>query len=225
MPKKASYSQLAKQTQEIDSSSIYVAVPGPVGPSGPQGQPGPRGPKGDQGEPGPKGDRGAPGKDGISPIGKYGQQIGWAKYFGFKDKSFILGADRGTDGWVSTYVSDNNSEESNLPNNSVGLYNINSKRINFKGLEIGSQVMITYDFEIETFSPNTEVWIRSLFPDIDKDVTSFVASLKYQYEYSFSVTHYMTIDDNRHRSSGVLPQIRTDMPASAKIKSITVSIF
>jgi hypothetical protein len=224
-PKKASYSQLAKQTQDMDQLSTYVAVPGPPGPPGPQGQVGPRGPKGDQGDPGPKGERGTPGKDGVSYIGKYGQQIGWAKYYGLLDKTFILGADRGSDGWVTVYPSAVNAQESNLPNGTVGFYNENTKRINLKGLSVGTQVLITYDFEISTFSSNTEVWIRSFFPDIEEDVTSFVASLKYQYDYNFSITQYLTVETQRHKNTGIIPQIRTDMPASAKIKSIAISVF
>ncbi len=223
--KKASYSQLAKQTQELDQLSTYVAVPGPPGPAGPQGQIGPRGPKGDPGEPGPKGERGTPGKDGVSHIGKYGQQIGWAKYYGLPDKTFILGADRGSDGWVTVYPSMVNAQESNLPNGTVSFYNENTKRVNLKGLGIGTQVLITYDFEISTFSANTEVWIRSFFPDIEEDVTSFVASLKYQYDYNFSITQYLTVETLRHKNAGIIPQIRTDMPASAKIKSIAISVF
>jgi hypothetical protein len=224
-PKKASYSQLAKQTQDADPLAMYVAVPGPQGPAGPQGQTGARGPKGDKGDPGPRGERGLPGKDGESYIGVYNQQVGWARYYGIPDKSFVLGAERGTDGWVTIHVSGTKAEESYLPKNAVGLYNENSKRINLKGLSLGTQLLITYDFEISTFSPNTEVWIRSFFPDTGYDVTSFVASLKYQYDYNFSITQYLSVESYKDKISGVVPQIRTDMPAAAKIKSITISVF
>jgi hypothetical protein len=111
-----------------------------------------------------------------------------------------------------------------LPENGVALYNPETKRINFKGLKIGTQVQITYGFSVETFSSNTEVWFRSFCPNSLADTTSFVGLFKYQHTYDLSVTHNIFLDKEEDKISGIVPQIRTDLDALAKLKTLHISV-
>lgn len=231
-PGESSYAKQVKQSQENtpEGNSIYVAVPGPAGPPGTPGKPGPQGPKGDKGdngEKGPKGEKGAPGKDGKSSLPVYGQQIGWAKYDAKELFDFRLGADRGVDGWVDVFLDDlgKNTNEKYLPQNNISLYNPETRRINFKHLEQGTQVSITYDIQISTMSSNTEVWCRSYCPATKSEHTSFVAFLKYQYIYNMFVTHHITLDHEKDITSGIVPQFRTDNDSILNLKSISISVF
>ena len=97
--------------------------------------------------------------------------------------------------------------------------------LNFHGLKIGSQVFVTYNFELTTESNNTEVWIRTFFPKSNTEISQFVASLKYQYVYNMYVTQNFYIEDNVMWNSGAIPQIRTDYNASAIMNSIYVSVI
>lgn len=228
--KKSGYAQLAQQSQIVDPTVSYIPVPGPQGPKGDPGSQGPRGDKGDRGEKGDSGPKGDPGKDGKSgrdgqtylPV--YGQDSGWAKYYSKAPAQVTLGATRGTDGWVSFSISEGSSLEKYLPRNSVSLYNENTKRLNFKNLEIGSQVEVTYNFEVETFANNTELWCRTYLPGAQESVTSLIGILKYQYLYDFSVTQKIYIDKDTNRVNGALPQLRSDMDAVAKLLSISISV-
>lgn len=231
-PGESSYAKQVKQSQEnsSESNSIYVAVPGPAGPPGTPGKPGPQGPKGDKGddgEKGLKGEKGLPGKDGKSSLPVYGQQVGWAKYETKKLYDFKLGADRGIDGWVDVFVdgAGQATNEKYLPKNNISLYNSESRRINFRHLELGTQVAITYDIQISTMSSNTEVWCRSYCPATDSGHSSFVSFLKYQYVYNMSVTHHITLDHERHIGSGIVPQFRTDNDSILNLRSISISVF
>jgi len=231
-PGESSYAKQVKQSQEnsVESNSIYVAVPGPAGPPGSPGKPGSQGPqgeKGDKGDKGERGERGFPGKDGKSVIGSYDQKIGWANYENSDLSSIRLGVDRGDDGWVSVYVDSygKNTNELFLPENNTSLYNPETRRLNFKHLNIGTQVQVVYSFKITTFSSNTEVWARSYFPDSKDAITSFVASLKYQYTYDLTTTHNIYIDTQINKNSGIVPQIRTDMDAMVQIKNIYISVM
>jgi hypothetical protein len=231
-PGESSYAKQVKQSQENSSegNSIYVAVPGPAGPPGSPGKAGPQGPqgeKGDKGDKGDKGERGFAGKDGQTSLPTYGQQLGWGKYSGKNDLNFRLGADRGIDGWVNVFVDGIglSKNEKYLPENNISLYNPQTRRINLKHLAIGTQVLITYDIEISTLSSNTEVWARSYFPGSDTDHTSFVALLKYQYIYNMSVTHKISIDNEKDISNGVVPQFRTDNDSILNLKTIHISVF
>lgn len=116
------------------------------------------------------------------------------------------------------------TNEKYLPADSVALYNPVSRRINLKHLKIGSQISITYNFEITTFNANTEIWARSLFINSGLLNTSFVANLKYDYTYDFSVTHAMALSLEIDKIGGIVPQLRSDHTATAIIKSIFVSI-
>lgn len=231
---KSSYAAQVQQSQpgiSQESTLSFLPVPGPVGPQGPagrdgkDGKDGERGPAGPEGPKGPKGDRGIPGLDGKSSLSSSGQQAGWAAYFNNLSNTFKLGVTQGNDGWVNIFIkSDENKEESYLPENTVSLWNDNSRTLNFKGLSQGSQVFITYNFELTTYTSNTEVWMRTLFPNADYEVSQFVASLKYQHTYPISVTQQVFIENQKIWGSGAVPQIRTDYDASAIMKSIYVSV-
>jgi hypothetical protein len=228
--KKSQYSQLAQQSHSIDQSVSYIPVPGPQGPRGEEGAPGlkgDRGPRGDKGEQGPAGEKGEPGKDGKDgktylPV--YEQDSGWAKYLNSNEVSIPLGATRGVDGWVNFSVDGVPSKERYLPRGGVGLYNPNAKRLNFKGVKLGSQIRVTYNFEVETFGNNTELWCRTYMPNSEKSYFSMVGLLKYQFSYEFSVTHFLYLDNESDRIAGAIPQLRADMDCIARVKSIEVSV-
>lgn len=223
---KSNYAAAVSSSRQQESPN-YIAVPGP---EGPQGKTGPKGEKGDPGESivGPKGDKGVPGqsgKDGKSYFPSYGQNSGWAKYLDQSGTMIQIGASKGIDGWVNFWVDGKQSLELYLPEDSVSLYIAEARRINTKGLKLGAQLQITYDFEVTTMSANTELWCRSLFPDSKTSVTSFVASLKYQHVYDLTVTHNLTIENNTDKVSGIIPQLRSDLDAIVKIKSIYISVY
>lgn len=204
----------------------YVAVPGPTGPAGAPGPQGPAGPKGDPGEPGPRGERGTPGTDGKTYLPKYGQRTGWARYANSSKDPISLDSMRGQDGWV-TFATDakgKSTEESYLPEKSVSLYNPETNRINLKPLKVGSRVQVTYNFFLSTFAPNTELWIRSIFPTSKKAYTSFVGTFKYEYDYELSVTQFITIDSEPDKNDGLLSQARSDMSSVITLKNIEISV-
>lgn len=224
--KKSAYAAQVQQSQvqELGVAS-YIPVPGPQGPQGPVGPQGAVGPKGDKGDPGEPGKPGKAGKDGKSGIPAHGQEPGWAIYVNSESKKSQLGATRGNDGWVDLYVvGGEGTNEKYLPEGSASLYNNNTRRINLKSLKLGSMVDIVYNIEIETFAPNTEVWVRSLFPDTEDEYTSLVGNLKYQYQYDLSVSQNLVVSKEVNKASGIIPQIRTDMDAIARIKSIVISV-
>lgn len=229
--KKSSYSQIAQQGVPLENSVSYIPVPGPQGPQGDPGSQGPRGPKGDKGDkgdPGPKGDagkNGKDGKDGKTYLPVYGQDSGWARYSDSTTQPLPLGATRGIDGWVSFAVNpDKKTQELYLPRESVSLYNENSKKINLKHLELGSQIEVTYNFEIETFSNNTELWARTYLPGTKGSKTTLIGVLKYQYSYDISVTHKLFLDNDIDRVNGFVPQLRADLDSIARLKSIEISV-
>jgi hypothetical protein len=227
---KDDYASKVQESQVLLSSNTpnYLPVPGPKGEKGDPGRPGKDGAPGLAGPAGPKGEKGdpgRPGKDGMSLVTPYSQNPGWASYSNSKLDIVKLGATRGDDGWVSLSIGrDGTAEEKHLPSGSVALYNPESKRTNFKGLNLGSQIEITYSFNLETFYPNTELWLRSFFPGSDQEVTSFVGLFKYQHIYSLSVTHSIFLQKDLDKISGVVPQLRTDLDATASLKTIYVSV-
>ena len=111
-----------------------------------------------------------------------------------------------------------------LPEDCVSLYNVTSRMLNFKGLKVGSIVKVTYNFELSTFVNNTELWVRTDFKDLGFCPTKFVGSFKYQYTYDLSVDQEFFIENKLMWGSGGTPQIRTDFDASAKLKSIYISV-
>lgn len=228
--KKLNYAaQVEQSIQSSPENNSYIPVPGPQGPMGSQG---PVGPKGEPGDKGPKGDRGEPGKDGrdgkdgLSTISASGQQPGWAGYINSVEKEFKVGASRGEDGWVNVFVESKDSHvlHTYLPKDSVALWNSVSKRLNLKGIKKGAQVFVTYNFTLQTLQNNTEVWVRTYFPNIKHEITTYAASLKYQYTYPLSVTQTFFIEDENIWSSAAIPQIRTDYDGIVIMNSIYVSV-
>lgn len=223
--KKTNYAKLAQQVQQPEAAVSYIPVPGPPGPKGDPGSAGVRGDKGERGEKGDPGPKGDPGKDGKTYLPVYEQDAGWAKYSNSKINPIKVGADKGLDGWVSVYVdAEKTKNEKFLPRNSVSLYNSSARKINLKGLQIGSQVTITYRFTIETFSNNTELWVRTYFPNPDEYVNTYVGSLKYQFDYEMSVTQKFYVENEYIRTGGAVPQIRTDLDAIVNMQSIEISV-
>jgi hypothetical protein len=232
-PKKTSYAAQVEQSQASpiqDNALSFLPVPGPVGPQGPSGRdgkdgaPGKEGPQGPEGKQGPKGERGPAGKDGLSSISSAGQQAGWASYFNDNQTSIRLGATKGQDGWVSLGMTSTNFNEEFIPSGCASLWNSHSKMLNFKGIKVGSQVFITYNFELTTFNPNTEVWLRTFFPSHDQEVANIVGSFKYQNVYSISVTQQLFIENQKMWGNGAVPQLRTDFDASVILNSVYVSV-
>jgi hypothetical protein len=229
--KKSSYAAQVEQSQSTpyqENTLSFLPVPGPQGPQGPAGRdgekglPGPEGQKGDKGEKGPSGKNG---NDGKSSLSSSGQQAGWASYFNNKESEISLGITKGDDGWVTVFiVTDGKSNEKYLPENSVSFWNDNSRMLNFRGAKEGSQAFITYNFELTTYNTNTEVWIRTFFPNANREVSQFVASLKYQHTYPISVTQQVFIENEKIWGNGAYPQIRTDYDSSVIMKSIYVSV-
>lgn len=226
--KKSSYAAQVEQSvysDQSNTSSTFLPVPGPEGPPGPPGPPGRNGKDGLQGLPGPKGDRGPSGADGKSFFSSSGQTPGWACYHNETEKLFRLGVSQGDDGWVTTYVlSENMSNEKYLPENCTSLWNNHARAFNFKGLKEGAQVFITYSFELTTYNSNTEVWIRTYSPNSNLDICQFVGSMKYQHTYPITVTQQVFIENQKIWGNGAVPQIRTDYDSSVVMKSIYVSV-
>lgn len=228
---KSSYGKVVEEEKtppapDIDYR-ILVGPPGPQGPTGSQGERGPKGDKGDPGDRGPKGERGPAGQ--TVYITKEGSEIqstnsGWAYYENLEQKEIYLGLNKGDEGWVDLLNDAKGSTiEKHLPIGKVSLWNIETQKLNFKQLEIGTKIDITYDFELETFNNNTEVWLRThSYPALN--ISQFIANLKYKYIYDFSITQTMHILNEKMKRGNVVPQIRTDLDSAVKIKSFLIHI-
>jgi len=224
--KKSSYAAQVEQSQASpyqDNSLSFVPVPGPEGPPGPAGKNGAQGPEGKMG---PQGPAGPPGKDGKSSISASGQQPGWASYTNAINKPIKLGISEGDDGWVTLILDtkDKTQNEKYLPVGCTSLWNSHQRALNFHGIKEGSQVSVTYNFEITTYTSNTEIWLRTYFASNDQEFVQFVGSLKYQNTYSLSVTQNIFIEDQTMWGNGAVPQIRTDFDASVIFNSVYVSV-
>jgi len=230
--KKSSYAAQVEQSQAfptVDNALSFLPVPGPVGPQGPAGRDGRNGEQGlqgPQGEPGPKGDRGPAGVNGQSSLSSSGQQAGWASYTNTIDKPTKLGISQGDDGWVTLILDtkDKSQNEKYLPEGCTSLWNSHQRALNFHGIKEGSQVSVTYNFELTTYSSNTEVWLRTYFATNDQEFVQFVGSLKYQNTYNLSVTQKIFIENHAMWGNGAVPQIRTDFDASVIFNSVYVSV-
>jgi hypothetical protein len=230
--KKSSYAAQVEQSQAsptVDNALSFLPVPGPVGPQGPAGRDGRNGEQGlqgAQGEPGPKGDRGPAGVNGQSSLSSSGQQAGWASYTNTIDKPTKLGISQGDDGWVTLLLDtkDKSQNEKYLPEGCTSLWNSHQRALNFHGIKEGSQVSVTYNFELTTYSSNTEVWLRTYFASNDQEFVQFVGSLKYQNTYNLSVTQKIFIENHAMWGNGAVPQIRTDFDASVIFNSVYVSV-
>jgi hypothetical protein len=230
-PKKKKYLETIQEVRTTE----YIAVPGisgekgDVGPAGPQGERGLKGDKGDKGDigrQGPQGERGEPGRAGDGYDSPSGQYPGWGYYANQSTQAYRLGPERGEDGWVSFFldIDESKTTESYLPNKSVSLLNPTTKTINLKTLKVGAKVAIRYDFSLETYSPNTEVWIRTLLRDEDLSPIGYVGLVKYQYSYDISYCQTIFINSDKIKNYGGQPQIRTDNESSFILKGIYVSV-
>jgi hypothetical protein len=230
-PKKKKY---LETIQEVKTTE-YIAVPGITGEkgdTGPQGLPGPQGPKGDKGDrgdigkQGPQGERGEPGKAGDGYDSPSGQYPGWAYYSNKSIQTYRAGPERGDDGWVNFFLDIDESKtiESYLPNRSVSLLNKTARNINLKTLKVGAKVDIRYDFSLETYVPNTEVWIRTLLREEEVSPIGYVGLLKYQYSYDISHCQTIFINSDKIKNYGGQPQIRTDNESSFILKGIYISV-
>ena len=224
--KKSSYAAQVEQSQTSpyqDNSLSFVPVPGPEGPPGPAGKNGSQGP---EGKVGPQGPPGPSGKDGKSSISASGQQPGWASYTNTIEKPTKLGISEGDDGWVTLILDtkDKTQNEKYLPKGCTSLWNSHQRALNFHGIKEGSQVSVTYNFELTTYTSNTEIWLRTYFASNDQEFVQFVGSLKYQNTYSLSVTQNIFIEDQAMWGNGAVPQIRTDFDASVIFNSVYVSV-
>jgi hypothetical protein len=217
--------------QEVKTTE-YIAVPGitgekgEVGPPGPPGIQGPKGDRGDVGRAGPQGERGEPGRAGDGYDSPSGQYPGWAYYANKSTQEYRLGPERGEDGWVDFFLDIDESKtiEAYLPNRSVSLLNPTTRNINLKTLKVGSKVDIRYDFSLETYTSNTEVWIRTLLRDEEISPMGYVGLLKYQYSYDISHCQTIFINSDKIKNYGGQPQIRTDNEGSFILKGIYVSV-
>jgi hypothetical protein len=230
--KKTSYAAQVEQVQAApyqENTLSFLPVPGPVGPQGPAGRdgkdglPGPQGPEGQKGQ---KGEKGLTGQNGLSSLSSSGQQAGWASYTNVFDKPTKLGISQGDDGWVTLILDtkDKNQNEKYLPKDCTSLWNSHQRALNFHGIKEGSQVFVTYNFELTTYTSNTEVWLRTYFPSKGREFVQLVGSLKYQNAYNLSVTQQIFIEDHNMWGSGAVPQIRTDFDASVIFNSVYVSV-
>lgn len=230
--KKSSYAAQVEQSQAsptVDNALSFLPVPGPVGPQGPAGRDGRNGEQGlpgQQGEPGPKGDRGPAGVNGKSSLSSSGQQAGWGSYTNTIDKPTKLGISQGDDGWVTLLLDtkDKSQNEKYLPEGCTSLWNSHQRALNFHGIKEGSQVSVTYNFELTTYTSNTEVWLRTYFASNDQEFVQFVGSLKYQNTYNLSITQQIFIENTAMWGNGAVPQIRTDFDASVILNSVYVSV-
>jgi hypothetical protein len=230
--KKSSYAAQVEQSQATglpDNTLSFLPVPGPVGPQGPagkDGKDGDQGPEGPEGKMGQKGQPGPAGKDGLSSLSSSGQQSGWASYTNTIDKPTKLGISQGDDGWVTLLLDtkDETQNEKYLPKDCTSLWNSHQRALNFHGIKEGSQVFVTYNFELTTYTPNTEVWLRTYFKSKDKEFVQLIGSFKYQGTYVLSSTQQIFIEDSAMWGNGAVPQIRTDFDASVIFNSVYVSV-
>lgn len=210
----------------IPITDDYVSDHTLKGEKGDQGIPGPQGPKGDTGEPGPqgpegpRGPKGEKGKDYESPSG---QNPGWSYYSSNEPISFQLKPEKG---WTQIYLSSKmqEKEEFFISKKSVSFWNYDAKKINFRALEIGAKVELIYDLEIDTFSNNTDIWIRTIVPQTEKHYTSFLGSFKYQNQHSISVKQTIFVHDKEDWSKGAIIEAGADNICSIKLNSMYISV-
>ena len=230
--KKSSYAAQVEQSQASpyqENTLSFLPVPGPQGQPGPPGRDGRDGEKGEQGftgNIGPQGDRGLKGADGLSNLSSSGQQAGWASYTNTITKPTKLGISEGDDGWVTLMLDtkDKTQDETYLPAGCTSLWNSHQRALNFHGIKQGSQIFVTYNFELTTYSANTEVWLRTYFATNNQEFVQLLGSFKYQNTYNLSATQQIFIESQAMWGNGAVPQIRTDFDASVILNSVYVSV-
>lgn len=231
-------SKKKKYSEIIDPVTVtqHIAVPGmqgekgEQGPQGPKGDLGPQGPKGDRGDIGPQGPKGERGESGgtaeayDSPSKQY---PGWAYYQSLNMEKIRVGPDRGNDdGWVDLFlkVDKSNSIETYLPKKCVSFVTDSARKINYKTFNIGAKVDIRYELEIETYSTNTEVWIRTFCVDDNTSTVGYLGNLKYRYVYDLSFSQTLYILNNTMKTFGGKPEIRSDSECSVILKGIYIAV-
>jgi hypothetical protein len=234
-------SKKKKYSEIIEPSTIteLIAVPGIQGEKGEQGIPGPKGdtgpqgPKGDKGDPGPqgpqgqKGERGLPGGTAEAYDSPSKQYPGWAYYQSLNMEKIRVGPERGNDdGWVDLFlkVDKSNSIETYLPKNSVSFVTDSARKINYKAFNVGAKVDVRYELEIETYSTNTEVWIRTFSVDDNSSTVGYLGNLKYRYTYDLSFCQTLYILNNTMKTFGGKPEIRSDSECSVVLKGIYIAV-
>ena len=230
--KKSSYAAQVEQSQSSpyqENTLSFLPVPGPQGPQGPagrDGKDGSTGPAGPEGQKGQRGEKGPSGQNGLSSLSSSGQQAGWASYTNAISKPIKLGISQGDDGWVTLILDtkDKTQNEKYIPKDCTSLWNSHQRALNFHGIKEGSQVFVTYNLELTTYTSNTEVWLRTYFANNDQEFVNFVGSLKYQNTYNLSVTQNIFIENHSMWGNGAVPQIRTDFDASVIFNSVYVSV-
>jgi hypothetical protein len=229
--KKKKYSDNIEESSSESNQDLiqFVAVPGPQGERGPKGEKGDKGDKGERGETGPRGDQGIPGINGIDGknlLSPSEQNIGWACYDNKNRKIIRTGASIGDDGWVrfGTDAMGKYTDERFLPKESKGLWLAESQKINLRTLNIGAILRIRYDVQLTTYSNNTEVWFRTYITDNNEYPTTYVGSLKYQFDYDLSLEHTVFLTSRSMQAMAAIPQIRTDNSADLVVKSIYISV-
>jgi len=189
-------------------------IPGPQGAQGERGEPGPQGPEGPRG---PKGDKG---KDYESASG---QNPGWAYYGTAEPLSFQLRPEKG---WTQLFLNPivQDKQENFISKKNVSFWNYETRKINFRGMKVGTKIDLIYDLEIETYTNNTDIWIRTLIPNIDKAYSTFLGSFKYQNQYSVSVSQTLFIQDEQQWGNGAIIQSGADNLCSIKLNGIYISV-
>lgn len=225
-------------SEEQNPQLQFLPVPGPQGPQGPQGPMGPQGPEGKQGDKGEKGtagpkgkdgkdgNDGKDGKDGKSYLPIYNQQTGWASYTNTSSRPLNIDPDKGESGWHDVYISKGSIHKNHsfLPPDCNALYNEESRCFTFRGLEIGSQVKITYNFSLETFVNNTEFWFATIYKEINKSVLSLVGTFKYQGIYDLTIDHNLFIENKDMWFNFCSPYVKSDFLTSFMLKNIYISV-
>lgn len=138
-----------------------------------------------------------------------------------------VGPDRGNDeGWVDLFlkVDKDNSIETYLPKKSVSFVSDAARKINYKTFNIGAKVDIRYELEIETYSTNTEVWIRTFSVNDDFSTVGYLGNLKYRYVYDLSFPQTLYILNTNMKTFGGKPEIRSDSECSVVLKGIYISV-
>jgi hypothetical protein len=221
--------QQQEQQKQLESTVVHHVQQGPVGPQGPRGEKGERGGlglQGPKGDSGPKGDPGKDGKNGINGISMSGQMPGWAMYKNSKSDLTTLGISEGDNGWVSLFLiaDKNGTVREFLPKDNVtDLWADSSRSLNFIPIKSGAKVEIIYERELTTYSNNTDVWLRTYFPNTNESHQIFVGCFKYQGTYNISIPQTIYMSNAKYRVMAK-PQMRTDMTAEVILKSLTVSV-
>lgn len=221
--------QQQEQQKQLETTIIHQVQQGPPGPTGPRGEKGDKGdigPQGERGDSGPRGEPGKDGKNGIDGISLSGQMPGWAMYKNSKSDLTTLGITEGDNGWVSLYLISDKSSSVNqfLPkDNKIDLWSDSSRSLNLLPVKLGSRVEAIYEIELTTYANNTDVWLRTYFPNTNDSHQIFVGCFKYQGTYNISIPQTIYISNQKYKVMAK-PQMRTDMTAEVVLKSLTISV-